>query len=299
MIRKKIKMNIETQISAKASDNVRIAIQGVAGAFHEIAARKYQTEQAVKIVPASTFEEVIAMAQDTEMADGALMAIENSIYGSIIPNYDLIRKSDLEIIGEVYLRIKQNLLVHEGQSIEQITEVYSHPVALVQCKAFFQQYPHIRLIEAEDTALSVKMVKDNNWKHAGAIASTLAGEMYEMNLLAAGIETNTQNYTRFLVLAPKSTTVKDEVFNKVSLSFTLRHEVGSLHKILAGLEICNANLTKIQSVPIVGKPWEYRFYLDYLVKSASDFQQTMEVIEPLTLDLKLLGTYKKGKHHEN
>lgn len=292
-------MNTETQIPGKASDSVRIAIQGVAGAFHEIAARKYQTEQAVEIVPASTFEQVIAMAQNAELADGALMAIENSIYGSIIPNYNLIRKSNLEIIGEVYLRIKQNLLVHEGQSIQEITEVYSHPVALAQCETFFQQYPHIRLIEAEDTALSVKMVKNNNWKHAGAIASTLAGEMYEMNLLAAGIETNHQNYTRFLVLAPKSKAVKNEVFNKVSLSFTLRHEVGSLHKILGGLADCKANLTKIQSVPIVGKPWEYRFYLDYLVEKPSDFRQTMEVIQPLTLDFKLLGTYKKGKHHEN
>lgn len=287
------------QIETMQPDTARIVIQGVAGAFHEIAARYYQQSQPVEIVPASTFQELINVAQNPNLADGGIMAIENSIYGSILQNYDLINNSNLEIIGEVFLRIKQNLLVLEGQTIEDLTEVYSHTVAIAQCHKFFSQYPNIKLIETEDTALSAKMVKEKGWKHAGAIASTLAANMYEMSILAAGIETNKQNYTRFLVLAPKKQEEKSKDFNKVSLCFSVEHTVGSLHKLLAALAACNANLTKIQSVPIVGKPFEYRFFVDYLIENTSDFELTMKVVEPFISDLKILGKYKKGLFYED
>ena len=286
----------EQLISADSA--TRIVIQGVRGAFHEIAARHYQQSSEVEIVSASTFQDLIELAQNPKASDGAIMAIENTIYGSILPNYELLNTSNLEIIGEVFLRIEQNLLVLEGQKIEDLTEVYSHPVAIAQCLPFFKQYPHIKLISNEDTALSAKMVKEKNWKHAGAIAASLAGEMYELETLAAGIETNKLNFTRFLVLAPRKKTAKTKIFDKVSICFTLDHEVGSLHKLLSILSVYNANLTKIQSVPIIGKPWEYRFFVDYLIDSPDNFEKAMEVVKELTSELKILGKYKRGIRYE-
>jgi prephenate dehydratase len=277
---------------------VRIAIQGVRGAFHEIAARYYQQSQALEIIPANTFQDLIELAQNPKETDGAIMAIENTIYGSILTNYELINNSELEIIGEVFLRVQQNLLVLKGQKIEDLTEVYSHPVALAQCGKFFKPYPHIKLISMEDTALSAKMVQENQWKHAGAIASSLAAEMYELETLAAGIETNKLNFTRFLILAPRQETTRVKDFDKVSICFTLGHEVGSLHKLLSILAVYNANLTKIQSVPIEGRPWEYRFFVDYLIDNPENFEKAILVVEQLTSDLKVLGKYKRGIRYE-
>lgn len=288
------------QIQSANLKTVKIAIQGGAGSFHEIAARHYQDLDNVEIVPQHTFQDLIAAAQTPSLADGGIMAIENSIYGSILQNYELISDSDLQVIGEVYLRIKQNLMVMPGQNIEALTEVYSHPVAIAQCEPFFKKnYPHIKLIEAEDTALSAKMVRDNNWTHAGAIASTLAAKMYDMTIVAEGIETNTQNYTRFLVLLPKTAVTVEADFNKVSLCFSLAHQVGSLHKVLAAFAAHNVNLSKIQSVPIVGKAWEYRFFIDFLMGENTDFEATMQAIKPLTTNLKILGQYKRGMLYEN
>jgi prephenate dehydratase len=276
----------------------RIVIQGVKGAFHEIAARHYQQSSKVEIVPATTFQDLIEFAENPKISDGAIMAIENTIYGSILPNYELINNSNLEIIGEVFLRVRLNLLVLDGQKIEDLTEVYSHPVAIAQCLAFFKKHPHIKLISADDTALSAKMVKEKGWKHAGAIASSLAANMYEMETLAAGIETNKLNFTRFLVLAPRKEAEEVKEFDKVSICFTLGHEVGSLHQLLSILAVYNANLTKIQSVPIIGKPWEYRFFVDYLIDSPENFEKAMEVIQRLTSELKVLGKYKRGIRYE-
>lgn len=275
-----------------------IAIQGVAGAFHDIAVQRY-FDKKMEIVPEDSFKGLVATVEDDQSTDLGMMAIENSIYGSIITNYDLIRNSELSITGEIYLRIQQNLMVINGQTIDQITEVYSHPVAIAQCEAFFQHFPHIQLIETEDTAASAKMIKDRDWKHAGAIASSLAAEIYDMEIIHHSIETNKQNYTRFLVVEPSKTLAQPLDFDKISLCFTLSHQVGSLHKILAGLAACNANLTKIQSMPIIGRPWEYRFFIDYLLEDISDFEVTMKVIQSLSNDYQLLGKYKKGIHHDN
>lgn len=276
----------------------KIAIQGVAGAFHDIAVQRY-FDTSMEIVPADSFKSLVAKVQSDREADIGMMAIENSIYGSIITNYDLIRNSQLKISGEIFLRIQQNLMVLQGQTIDQITEVYSHPVAIAQCEGFFQHFPHIQLIETDDTAASAKMIKQQNWKHAGAIASTLAAELYEMEIIHQSIETNKQNYTRFLVVEPSKNLSSHVFYDKISLCFTLSHRVGSLHKILAGLAACNANLTKIQSVPIIGRPWEYRFFIDYLLENTSDFEATIEVVQSLSNEYQLLGKYKKGKHHDH
>ncbi len=289
----------EEQLPSMNKKTVRIVIQGGAGAFHEIAAKRYQYLNNVEIVPAETFQDLIEVAQNPDLSDGGIMAIENSIYGSILPNYALLNSSNLEIIGEVYLRIKQNLMVLPGQKIEDLTEVYSHPVAIVQCKPFFKKYPNIKLIEAPDTALSARMVRDNNWKHAGAIASSAAADLYKMDMIAEGIETNKANYTRFLVLGIRKEIEVEKTFNKVSICFSLQHEVGSLHKVLAALSATNANLTKIQSAPIVGKAWEYRFFIDYLIENKADFKAGIEAIKTLTSEFKILGKYQRGQLHEN
>jgi prephenate dehydratase len=278
----------------------RIAIQGVRGAFHEIAAQRYFGEDAnLEIVEATTFDDLVEMTLQGEIADGALMAIENTIAGSLMHNYNLLNSNDLYIKGEVYLRIVQNLIVTSGVKIEDLTEVYSHPVALAQCVNFFKNYPHIKLIEASDTALSVKMIKEKNMIHAGAVASSLAAEMYEMELLVASVEDYKKNYTRFLVLSPIPTFPKREgayFGNKCSVVFTLKHEVGSLHLVLANLAKHEANLTKIESIPIPDEPWHYRFFVAFTFDSFERYELIMKGLDELVESYKVLGVYQKGKY---
>jgi prephenate dehydratase len=275
----------------------RIAIQGVSGAFHHIAARRFFKDQKLEIIPADTFDELMIKAEDNLITDYALMAIENTIAGSILNNYQLLNHSNLHIVGEVYLRIQQNLMVLPDVKIEDLTEVYSHPVAIAQCQKFFQQYPHVKLIESEDTALSAKRVRDGQLKNTGAIASTLAAEMYGLDMIGKSIETYKKNYTRFLVLdrveSPVNTT-----FDKVSLCFTLPHEVGSLHQVLAALALCKTNLTKIQSAPLLDSEFEYLFFVDFLLDENKDFESIINVIKKHTLELRILGTYQKGEKYE-
>jgi prephenate dehydratase len=291
---------IATRISPplEGTGELRIAIQGVHGAFHEIAARRYFGESPnLKIVEATTFDDLVAMTLEGKIADGALMAIENTIAGSLIHNYNLLNNNDLYIKGEVYLRIVQNLIVTPGVNIEDLTEVYSHPVALAQCVKFFKNYPHIKLIEASDTALSVKMIKEKKMIHAGAVASSLAAEMYGMELLVESIEDYKKNYTRFLVLSP--TLSKGEGWggeDKCSVVFTLKHEVGSLHTVLATLAQHEANLTKIESIPIPDEPWHYRFFVAFTFESYTYYELIMKSLENLTESIKVLGVYKKGKY---
>ena len=275
----------------------RIVIQGVPGAFHEIATRYFYKGETVKIVPAETFDELIKTTANIDEADGALMAIENTISGSLMYNYQLLNQSDLHIVGEVSLRIRQNLMVLPGHTIENITEVYSHPVAIAQCRKFFKQYPHIKLIEAEDTALSAKRVWDNQMKHAGAIASSLAASMYKLDIIAPSIETYKSNYTRFLVLSTDESKVKE--FNKVSICFSLPHATGSLSNVLTGLSLNNANLTKIQSAPLPDSGFEYLFFVDFLLEKEKDFDSIMNVLEKHTSQLRILGKYQEGEQYES
>jgi prephenate dehydratase len=273
----------------------KIVIQGGYGAFHEIAANYYFEGEEIEIMPRLTFKEVTRSLKKNN-ADYGIMAIENSLAGSILPNYSLLQDSNLRIIGEIYLRIEQNLVALPGQTIEQIREVYSHPMAILQCQDFFDAYPHIRLIESPDTALSAKDIRDNGLEGTGAIASSLAAEKYQLVIIAAGIETNKKNYTRFLIIVENNNhNIMTEPVNKASIHFALAHKIGSLSKILSILSYYEINLTKIQSMPIIGKDWEYQFYIDVEIGDYSLYQKSLEAIKPFTSKLGILGEYQKGK----
>lgn len=287
-----------SEVGNNTNTQPKIAIQGGPGAFHHIAARRFFKDESLEIIPADTFEKLVEKAEDNAITDCALMAIENTIAGSILNNYQLLNHSKLNIVGEVYLRIEQNLMVLPGVKIEDLKEVYSHPVAIAQCQKFFQKYPHIKLVESEDTALSAKRVKDGQLKNIGAIASSLAAEMYDLEIIGKSIETYKKNYTRFLVLDQKESPLSKD-FDKVSICFTLPHEVGSLHQVLAALALCKTNLTKIQSAPLLDSEFEYLFFVDFLLEENKDFESIINVIQKHTLDLRILGTYKKGVKHEN
>ena len=275
----------------------RIVIQGYEGAFHQIATNLYYDGDEVRVIPANTFDELVKVVEEETDVDAALMAIENSVAGSLMYNYDLLRQSNLQITGEIYLRIKQNLMVLPNTKIEDLKEVHSHYMAIAQCRTFFRQYPHIKLIETADTALSAKEIRSNNWTNVGAIASTLAAELYDLEIIGNSIETNKQNYTRFWVLEKASTAESPKV-EKVTLCFATDHEVGSLYRVLSVLSAYNVNLTSIQSTPIVGKPWEYRIFIDFVTAGKLSYQQAIEAIRPLTYDLKVMGQYQIGKHFE-
>jgi len=273
--------------------NKRIVIQGGYGAFHEIAAVKYFGENDIEILPRNTFKEVLISLKKHKV-DYGIMAIENSLAGSILPNYMLLKDSNMKIIGEIYLRIKQNLVALPGQSIKDIREVYSHPMAILQCQHFFDKHEHIRLIESVDTALSAKDIRDNQLMGIGAIASDLAADKYSLDVLAGGIETNKMNYTRFLILGENGNG-KDHESNKSSIFFALAHEIGCLSKVLSILSYYNINLAKVQSMPIIGKDWESHFYVDLEFDDYNLYQQSLTAIVPFTSDLGILGEYTKGK----
>ncbi len=290
---------------------IRVGIQGVAGAFHDIAARQF-FGQDIGIVPALSFSALFEAAADPEATDAAVVAIENSIAGSILGNYNLLTDSNLTVTGEVYLHIRQNLLVLPGATLADLSEVHSHPIALAQCAAFFKNLPHIRLMESVDTAESAAQVSRNRTKHIGAIAGTPAAERYGLHILAAGIETLPENYTRFLVLSRQAGTgtgtgtggfsrrnpsnnrlnTPHAPPNKASVCFTTPHEPGSLARILNLLAAEGANLTKIQSVPLPGRPWEYRFFADFTAIARID--AILDKLKPKTIDLRILGVYREG-----
>lgn len=277
----------------------KIAIQGWPGANHEIAAKAYFEGDKLEIVPCLTFPELFQTLKNDRSIYG-IIAIENTLVGSLLPNYTMLKDSDLMVIGEYKLRIKHQLMALPDQSLNDIEEVHSHPMALAQCEAFFKDYPHIKLIATEDTALSAKKIADEKLEKVGAIASELAANMYHLEILAAGIETNKKNFTRFLVITDKALTETDELLeqnriNKSSLVFSLPHEEGSLSKILTILNFYSINLTKIQSLPIVGQEWEYLFYVDVTFNDYKRYLQSLDAIRPLCKKLKILGEYEKGK----
>jgi prephenate dehydratase len=275
--------------------NTKVAIQGVQGAFHEIAARSFYPEGNLEVVPADTFD-ILVEKVETGEADAAVMAIENTIAGSLLRNYNLLNNSSLRVHGEVFLRIKQNLMALPKVKIQDLKEVHSHPVALQQVSEFFEKYPHIKLVEATDTALVAKEIREKGLKKIGAIGSELAADIYGMTILAAGIETYKKNFTRFLYIS------KDQNregglspnFDKISLVFTTSHTVGSLHKALDVLARNNCNLTKIQSAPIMDKPWEYLFFVDFTLNAYSNYAQAMLELHRVAGEVKVLGEYKSG-----
>jgi len=273
----------------------KVAIQGGYGAFHEIAAKNYFKNEEIEIITANTFKDLFKSLKNNH-ADYGIMAIENSIAGSILPNYILLQESNMKIIGEIYLRINQNLAALPGTKIEDLEEVYSQPIAILQCQMFFDNYPHIKLIDSIDTALCAKEIAENKIKNRGAICSKLAAEKYGLEIIAEGIETNKMNYTRFLILSEKIGYHRTEkAIDKASLSFALKHETGSLSKVLSILSYYGINLTKIQSMPIIGKDWEYQFYVDVMFTDYVMYRQSLDAIRPFTSRLEIMGEYVKGE----
>ncbi len=274
---------------------MRIAIQGFEGCFHQIAARKYFGKQS-EIEACASFPELVRKVVNADGADAGMMAIENSIAGSILPNYSLLKNSGLHVIGEVYLQINQQLMVLPGQTIEDIKEVHSHPMALLQCMDFLAKYPHIKLVETEDTALSAKHVRQKKLKSTAAIAGDLAAEIYELDIIGRNIHTAKNNYTRFLAISKNGVQPPADA-NKSSVYFQTSNESGSLAKVLTRIAAEGINLSKIQSFPIPAKEWHYYFHADMEFESLDHFQQALKKITPLTEHLTVLGIYKKGNTH--
>ena len=270
----------------------KIAIQGVKGCFHEQAARLFYQEHG-NIVPQTveclTFDDLYKSI-DKGMADAAVMAIENTVSGGLLPNFELLRKYDRKIKGEVFLRIQQNLMALPGQTIEDIKEVRTHYMAINQTREFFKDYPWIRLVESEDTAKSAADVAEGGLMGVGAVASTLAAELYGLNILAESIETYKQNFTRFLILDDALEVDKAKV-NKSSMCFTLSHTPGSLAHVLTILSFYGMNLTRIQSLPIPGQEWQYFFYVDIKFDDYLRYEQALSAVRPLMEDLNILGEY--------
>ena len=276
----------------KGKNMKKVAIQGVKGCFHEQAARLFyeQSEGAVPdICECSTFDGLYRSVEAGD-ADAAVMAIENTVSGGLLPNFELLRKYDRKIKGEVFLRIQQNLMALPGQTIEDIKEVRTHYMAINQTREFFKNYPWIRLVESEDTAKSAAEVAAEGLMGVGAVASTLAAELYGLEILAESIETYKQNFTRFLVLDDSIQVDRSKV-NKSSMCFTLSHTPGSLAHVLTILSFYGMNLTRIQSLPIPGQEWQYFFYVDIKFLDYLRYEQALAAVRPLMEDLNILGEY--------
>ncbi len=270
----------------------KIAIQGVKGCFHEQAARLFYENDGHddhETVECYTFDELY-MSMDEGTADAAVMAIENTVSGGLLPNFELLRKYDRKIKGEVFLRIQQNLMALPGQTIEDIKEVRTHYMAINQTREFFKDYPWIRLVESEDTAKSAADVAQQGLMGVGAVASTLAADLYGLDILAESIETYKQNFTRFLILDDGIEVERAKV-NKSSMCFTLPHTPGSLAHVLTILSFYGMNLTRIQSLPIPGQEWQYFFYVDIKFDDYQRYQQALAAVRPLMEDLNILGEY--------
>ncbi|WP_139925146.1 prephenate dehydratase [Hymenobacter sp. DG01] len=272
-----------------------VAIQGFEGSFHQIAARRFFSP-AVEVVTCATFGEVVnSVVRGT--AGAAVLAIENSIAGSILPNYTLLRKSGLRVMGETYLHIRQHLMALPGQQLEDITEVHSHPMALLQCADYLSRYPHWRLVETEDTALSAQRIREGSRAGVAAVAGTLASELFGLPILQADIHSEKKNYTRFLVVARPENAREVEQPNKASLYFHTAHAQGSLARVLVRIAELGINLSKLQSCPKPGSTWHYYFHADLEFEQPEQLQAAIQAITPLTEGLEVLGVYHKGDTH--
>ena len=277
----------------------KVAIQGIAGSYHDIAARNYFEGEEIEIIGCNTFRDVISTIKKDPSILG-MMAIENTIAGSLLHNNELLRQSGAQIVGEYKLRISHSFVCLPEEDWDDITEVNSHPIALMQCREFLGQHPHIKVVEGEDTALSAEIIKKENLRGHAAICSKAAAERYGMKVLQEGIETNKHNFTRFLVVADpwqvdELNRHRNKEVNKASMVFTLPHTEGSLSQVLSILSFYRITLTKIQSLPIIGREWEYQFYVDVVFDNVLKYKQSIVAITPLTKELKILGEYEDGK----
>ena len=270
-----------------------VAIQGIKGSFHHIVSQQF-FDEAITVSEHLTFDDVVESILNVKN-DAAIMAIENSIAGSIIPNYALIDTHDLHIVGEHYLDIQHHLMALPNQSIDEIKEVYSHPMALLQCKTFFKQYPHIKLIEDKDTAEVAQRIQTNQLKHVAAIASRLAAELFELQILGESIQTIKHNETRFFIVKTENSEIPEININKASIKFELNHKRGSLATILNVLSDCKLNLTKIQSLPKIETPWKYAFFVDVTFDDYNDYKKAKSIMEIMAQDFKVLGEYKNAR----
>jgi prephenate dehydratase len=277
----------------------KVAIQGGRGAFHELAAITFFAESKIEIVPCDTFAEVFS-ALENESVDYGIVAIENTVAGSILPNYAYLHNGGMQIRGEQYLRIVQNLMALPGQTLNTIQEIHSHPMAILQCGTFLEPLRKngVKIIDSIDTALSAKWIRDNNLAGIAAIASETAAEMYGLQVLEHSIETNKRNFTRFLILSKekhKKSGMNGKDVNKSSICFSLPHEAGCLSQVLSILAFYKMNLTKIQSLPIVGIEWEYLFYIDLMFEQYDRYKKAIKAVRPLMERIEILGEYKHGK----
>ena len=275
----------------------KIAIQGVSGSYHDIAAHKYFKDEEIELICCNTFEEVFEnMRKDSNVI--GTVAIENTIAGSLLHNYELLRESGATIIGEHKLRISHSIMCLPDESWEDLTEVNSHPVALAQCREFLQHHQELKVVETDDTAGSAKNIHEKQLKGHAAICSKYAASMYGMKILQEGIETNKHNFTRFLIVCDPwiADDLKDRSkVNKANIVFSLPHNEGSLSKVLSIFSFYNINLTKIQSLPIIGREWEYMFYVDVMFNDYLRYKQSIDAVTPLTKALKILGEYAEGE----
>ncbi len=270
---------------------MRIAIQGIVGCYHHLAAKKYFGTQ-VEVIPCMTFRELTNTVANNEQCDGGIMAIENSIAGTILNNYHLLMESTLKIDGEIAIRIEHHLLALSGQTIEDIREVHSHPMAIKQCTDFLSTLDNIKIVEAEDTAGSAKDIALAQLKNTAAIASEICTSLYDLNSLQGNIETNSNNYTRFLILKKQAPKEFHPLRNKASIYFNVNDTPGSLLSILQLLNYQGINLSKLQSFPVIGKRWQYYFFADLVFPPEVDQGLTFESIRGLTNSLELMGVYE-------
>lgn len=272
----------------------RVTIQGIAGCFHDAAARQYFGSEEIETIPCDSFPELFEQL-NTDASMMGIVAIENTIAGSLLANHELLRQSSLRIIGEHKMRISHVLCALPGETINTITEVNSHPMALMQCEQYLRHHPNMRMVEKFDTAGAASEIAEKKLGHHAAVCGEYAANLYGLNILEKSIETNKRNFTRFLILAdpllaneigPRETEV-----NKASIMFTLPHSNGALSKVLTILSFYDINLSKIQSLPIIGREWEYRFYIDLTFNSIVRYHQALDAVRPLINDFKLLGEY--------
>ncbi len=281
-----------TETGNNESQPLRVAIQGIAGCFHDAAARQFFAPRRVTPVECETFAAMFGrLADDPSLS--AVMAIDNTIAGSILPNHELLRRSSLSITGEYKMRISHVLCALPGQKLEDIREVHSHPMALMQCEEFLLSHRNMRMVEDFDTAGAARNIATEARLGAGAVCGEFAARLYGLEILQAEIETNKHNYTRFLALGHGG--VPDRMVDKASVVFTLPHNKGALSSVLAILSFYDINLSKIQSLPLIGREWEYRFYVDLTFDDVQRYRLALDAIRPLLSEFRVLGEYTEQK----
>jgi prephenate dehydratase len=283
----------------KEKEKIRVAIQGVQGSFHEIAAVEYFNGREITIHPCDTFDDLFRVLSEGAV-DYGIVAFENSVAGSILPNYGLLRRSQLPVIGEIYLRIIQNLIALPGQHLSDLHEIHSHPMAIQQCNVFLDKMRKrgVKVVETVDTALSARLISEGRQQGIGAIASSSAAAIYNLSIIKKEIEADKQNFTRFLIISGsrnKTASVStDTGTDKAMVCFSLPHKVGSLSQVLSVLAFYQISLTKIQSLPIVGTPWEYQFHIDLVYNDFKRYRLALDAIKPLTEGLEIIGEFRQG-----